>query len=171
MEFVVIWLVCAAVVAAMASSKGHSGIGWFLISVVISPLLGFIIVAMLRKEDATTVKAERTYFGIPYEERRDGTVFALIDGARVSFNSVRKFIVHMEEKRAAASNAIPPNFSDIADARETYLDTRFKRNWDSSISAFIAGQRIKFANYDAFIAAVKESRAIEIERANAKPSI
>lgn len=46
MEFLVIWLICAGVTAAIASSKGRSGIGWFLIGAVLG-IFGIILVACL----------------------------------------------------------------------------------------------------------------------------
>lgn len=39
----VVWLIFAILVGAYASSKGRSGIGFFLIAVILSPLIGFII--------------------------------------------------------------------------------------------------------------------------------
>jgi hypothetical protein len=47
MELFIFWLIFAAVVGVIASSRGRSGFGWFLISVLISPLLGVLLVALL----------------------------------------------------------------------------------------------------------------------------
>jgi hypothetical protein len=47
MEFFVFWFVFAIVVAVIASSRGRSGFGWFLLAMIISPLLGVILVALL----------------------------------------------------------------------------------------------------------------------------
>jgi hypothetical protein len=46
MEVAFFWFAFAAAVGAYGSSKGRSGFGWFLLSVVISPLLGFIFCAI-----------------------------------------------------------------------------------------------------------------------------
>jgi hypothetical protein len=40
------WLILAICVGAWASSRGHSGFGMFLLSVLLSPLIGFIIEAV-----------------------------------------------------------------------------------------------------------------------------
>lgn len=41
------WVMFAVVVGVFASSKGRSGFGWFVLSLVISPLLGFLFVAVM----------------------------------------------------------------------------------------------------------------------------
>lgn len=47
MELFIIWFVLAACVGMFASSKGRSGFGFFLLSVILSPLIVFIIVLVL----------------------------------------------------------------------------------------------------------------------------
>lgn len=47
MEWFLFWVLFAAVVAIVASSRGRSGFGWFLLAVIISPLLAIILVALL----------------------------------------------------------------------------------------------------------------------------
>jgi hypothetical protein len=46
-ELIVFWLLFSFVIGIIASSKGRSGFGWFLLSVLISPLLSFILVLAL----------------------------------------------------------------------------------------------------------------------------
>lgn len=46
MEVVFIWLILSALCGAWASSKGRSGFGFFLLSALLSPLIGFIAVAI-----------------------------------------------------------------------------------------------------------------------------
>ncbi len=41
------WIIFAVLVGVYANSKGRSGIGYFFLSVILSPLLGFIIVAVV----------------------------------------------------------------------------------------------------------------------------
>lgn len=47
----IVWLVFAILVGAFASSKGRSGIGFFFIAVLLSPLLGFIIALCVKSRD------------------------------------------------------------------------------------------------------------------------
>ena len=47
MEWAVIWLVLCGVVSFIATNRGRSGAGWFLLSVVLSPLIGLVLVALL----------------------------------------------------------------------------------------------------------------------------
>jgi phosphotransferase system glucose/maltose/N-acetylglucosamine-specific IIC component len=43
MGIFVFWLIFAILVGVYASNKGRSGIGFFLLAVITSPLIGFII--------------------------------------------------------------------------------------------------------------------------------
>jgi hypothetical protein len=43
----VIWLIFAIVVAAAANGRGRAGFGWFILAVVISPLLAGLLLAIL----------------------------------------------------------------------------------------------------------------------------
>jgi hypothetical protein len=57
MEIVLFWLGLSIVVWAAASSKGRSGFGWFLLAIVISPLIAGLLVLVLpsRKPQAVTI--------------------------------------------------------------------------------------------------------------------
>jgi hypothetical protein len=46
--FFLLWILLAIIPAAIASRKGRSGVGWFFISWLISPLFAGIIVACLK---------------------------------------------------------------------------------------------------------------------------
>jgi len=47
MEIVLVWLLLAVGVGALASSRGRSVFGFFLLSVVLSPLLGLIVLLLM----------------------------------------------------------------------------------------------------------------------------
>ena len=42
-----VWMLLAALVANFADRKGRSGILWFGLSLICSPLVGFVVVALL----------------------------------------------------------------------------------------------------------------------------
>ena len=44
MEFVLFWLGFSLVVGVLASNRGRTGIGWFFLSLVISPLIAGLLV-------------------------------------------------------------------------------------------------------------------------------
>ena len=44
MEIVIFWVIFALVVSFIAINKGRSGMGFFILSILLSPLLGLIIV-------------------------------------------------------------------------------------------------------------------------------
>ena len=48
MEFVVGWLLLAVLVALLADSRGRSGVGFFFLSALLSPLLGLIVVLVTK---------------------------------------------------------------------------------------------------------------------------
>lgn len=48
MEIFLIWLLLAVGVGFLADSRGRSGFGFFFLSIVLSPLLGLIIVLVIR---------------------------------------------------------------------------------------------------------------------------
>lgn len=48
MEFGFLYLGLCIAVAFLAAKRGRSGLGWFVLSLVISPLLGFVFLLVLR---------------------------------------------------------------------------------------------------------------------------
>lgn len=50
MEFLLVWLVCSVIIGVIASSRGRSGVGWFLIAALLSPLIGLILVLVFQKK-------------------------------------------------------------------------------------------------------------------------
>lgn len=62
MEIVVFWLICAIVVGVIASSRGRSGFGWFILAVLFSPLLmGILVLALGRpKKEAEIAQQQAT---------------------------------------------------------------------------------------------------------------
>jgi hypothetical protein len=47
-EFLVVWLVAAAAVGFYAMSKNRTAFGWFVVAVVISPLIAWVILLVLQ---------------------------------------------------------------------------------------------------------------------------
>lgn len=56
MELLVVWLLLCAVVGAAASSKGRSGVGFFLLSLILSPLIGGIVALIVPRIGPTPVQ-------------------------------------------------------------------------------------------------------------------
>lgn len=48
MEVFFIWLLFALLVGVLASNRGRSGVGFFLLSAILSPLIGLIVVLVIR---------------------------------------------------------------------------------------------------------------------------
>lgn len=49
------WLTCSIIVGVAASGRGRSGIAWFFISALISPLFGLILLLVLPKVGAAAL--------------------------------------------------------------------------------------------------------------------
>ena len=47
MEIIIFWLILSTLAGVYAASKGRSSFGWFCISFLLSPLIGFIAIAVL----------------------------------------------------------------------------------------------------------------------------
>lgn len=60
MEIVIGWLICAIVVAVIASNRGRSGFGWFLIAALLSPLIGLILVLVFPKRGVAAMATDET---------------------------------------------------------------------------------------------------------------
>jgi hypothetical protein len=52
MELMVVWLVAAVVVGAVAASRNRSGFIWFMLAIVISPVLAGLLLAVLKRGDS-----------------------------------------------------------------------------------------------------------------------
>ena len=59
MEVLFIWALLAIGVAVFADSRGRSGFGFFLLSIVLSPLLGLIIVLLTENKTKAAENAEK----------------------------------------------------------------------------------------------------------------
>jgi Na+/melibiose symporter-like transporter len=57
MEFVFFWLLFAVLTAIVASSKGRSGFGWFLVGCILG-ILGLILVAILPSVKSEVLQAK-----------------------------------------------------------------------------------------------------------------
>jgi hypothetical protein len=47
MEILLFWLVGAIVVAIAAGARGRSGLGWFVLAVILSPLIALVLVLVM----------------------------------------------------------------------------------------------------------------------------
>ncbi|MEF1173640.1 hypothetical protein [Vibrio sinaloensis] len=53
MLVVILWLIFSIIVGSVASGKGRSGIGFFFVSLILSPLIGLIIVLVIQPNQET----------------------------------------------------------------------------------------------------------------------
>lgn len=87
MELVFFWLLGAFVVAVLAGRYQRSGFGWFLLSLVISPLLaGLFLLAAGKRYEWTTAAGGSA--PVPRETRymiRDGRMTAIPDAVTCPF--------------------------------------------------------------------------------------
>ncbi len=62
MEIIIIWLVLAIIAGVIASKKGRSGFGFFILAVLLSPLIG-IIAAAIASPNQKAVEAKELQAG------------------------------------------------------------------------------------------------------------
>jgi hypothetical protein len=70
MEIFLIWVVLAIGVAYFADTRGRSGIGFFFLSIVLSPLLGFIVLLVIKDLKAEEEKGKLRREELEREELR-----------------------------------------------------------------------------------------------------
>jgi hypothetical protein len=109
MTFLVGWILCSAVVAVGANTRGRSNFGWFLLSLVISPLLaGLFLLALPR-----IVKQKDPFSDI--------ATLAMIEATPEGSRS-RQLLAEHEAKRAAEIKAkSPPQWLVEHEARRKAL--------------------------------------------------
>ena len=57
MELILFWLILSVLAGVYAGSKGRSGFGWFCFSFFLSPLIGFIALAIIPTRTSETTAA------------------------------------------------------------------------------------------------------------------
>ncbi len=62
MGWFIIWIALSVVAAVIASNKGRSGFGFFLLSIILSPLVG-IIAALVSKPNTATIEKKQIESG------------------------------------------------------------------------------------------------------------
>lgn len=55
MELFLFWFILAIVAGVFAGTKGRSKFGWFLLSCLVSPIIGLILIAILPRRDLERV--------------------------------------------------------------------------------------------------------------------
>ncbi|WP_083861456.1 zinc ribbon domain-containing protein [Microvirga lotononidis] len=127
MGWIIFWIGGAILVAVVASNKGRSGLGWFFLSLILSPLLTLIGVAVMSRVEpaeasktcprcAETVKLaaavckhcgfefsgapqQASYKGIPYMVLANGQVTVTIQGKTTTWPNLAAFHDHVDYKR------------------------------------------------------------------------
>ncbi|MEH2569665.1 hypothetical protein [Bradyrhizobium sp. AZCC 2289] len=110
MEIVLFWIGLSIVVGVAANARGREGILWFFLALVISPLIALLAVLVMERKNApaaaggtapTAFEPDAVHAGIPYRMQSDGSIEAIMQGARVRFSDYAKFA-------AATGAALPP---------------------------------------------------------------
>jgi hypothetical protein len=123
MEWVFIYFALAVIVGVAANTRGRSGLGWFMLALIISPLIsGLLVLALPRVEVATelSIESERlttehqtvslqpdnpfepegVLRGFPYRVRENGAIEAMMTGGLVRFRDMEQFLAAAEGRDA-----------------------------------------------------------------------
>lgn len=68
MEIFLLWIVFSVVIGIGASQRGRSGFGWFVLSVLISPLIGLVLLLLLPRRDEQRELAEEKGLSDEYKK-------------------------------------------------------------------------------------------------------
>jgi phosphotransferase system glucose/maltose/N-acetylglucosamine-specific IIC component len=99
MEIAFLWFAFAIVVGAAAKARGRDGVGWFLLALIISPLIALLLVLVMARKGSTAsanptaqpFEPDGLHQGIPYRTAFDGSVEAIVQGTLVRFSDYNKF--------------------------------------------------------------------------------
>ena len=61
MEFILGWIVFSIVAGVIAHNKGRSGIGYFFLSIILSPIVGIVVAALIDKKGKTITKGNGSF--------------------------------------------------------------------------------------------------------------
>jgi hypothetical protein len=104
MELVLFYLGLAVVVGVAANTRGRSGFGWFLLSLLITPVItGLLVLALPRvgqiaapPQPDRSFEPEAVLKGFPYRLRENGTIDAMMTGGLVHFRDMEQFRAAVE---------------------------------------------------------------------------
>jgi hypothetical protein len=99
MSIALLWFGLSLAAGVAAESRGRSGVGWFFLSLIISPILGLIFVLVMNRVDTADglsgsngiFEPDAIHAGIPYRVLPDGSIEAIMQGSRVKFANQEKF--------------------------------------------------------------------------------
>jgi hypothetical protein len=99
MEIAFLWFAFAVVVGIAASARGRNGAGWFVLALIISPVIALLLVLVMRRQESEAPPAlaaqpfepDGIHAGIPYRVMHDGSINAIIQGSTVRFADHAKF--------------------------------------------------------------------------------
>jgi hypothetical protein len=97
MEIAFLWFAFAIVVGVAADARGRHGVGWFFLALIISPVIAFLLVLVMRRQETAPTltvqpfEPDGIHAGIPYRVMHDGSINAIMQGANVRFADHAKF--------------------------------------------------------------------------------
>lgn len=106
MEIFFLWFAFAVVVGVGASARGRNGFGWWLLAMLISPLLAVILLALLPSIGSDTVPAPSPNTHVKCPDCAE----LVLREARACKHCGCKLVPHSEQlsRRAAQAEAVPP---------------------------------------------------------------
>jgi hypothetical protein len=133
MEWVLFYLGLAIVVGVAANTRGRSGLGWFMLALLISPLISGLLVLALPRVETLVISSnesgggttkyetasskpdgpfepEGILRGFPYRVRENASIEAMMTGGLVRFRDMDQFLAAVEGRDEIQTKIPAPVF-------------------------------------------------------------
>lgn len=100
------WLPIAIIVGVAANARGRSGFGWFLLAVLVSPLIAGLLLLLFPRANSA-FRPDGMLGQTPFRNLPRGEVEALLQGAPVRFRNVAELQL-MVDPNAGIVSSVPP---------------------------------------------------------------
>lgn len=143
MTIIFVYVALTIIVGVAANSRGRSGIGWFLLALLISPLIAGLLVLALRRIDRDVIASEKrdrllanstellpvpsgpggpfepdgVIRGFPYRVGDNGVVEAMMTAGLIRFRNMDQFLAAAEGRDATQPQASSPPLEKVTSSQ------------------------------------------------------
>ncbi|MGR4929281.1 hypothetical protein ACIPUD_21150 [Bradyrhizobium sp. CAR08] len=131
----ILWIVLTGIVAAAAEARGRSGLGWFIVAFLLSPLVGILLLLV--------------FPNLKHERLLQAAVAGRQEPRQVAAPRLPKASLLGRADRVIIDRRPRPFEPD-----GVYSGVPYRVEEDGSIHAIMQGSVVRFANFDKFTGAL-----------------